>query len=114
MTHLPQTQWRHDAVWVIVDQLTKSTHFLAVRMTFTLEEFYRLYIREIVRLHGVLVSIVSDRNPRITAHFWKSFQKAMGTQLTMSTFFVLTIDRWSVGEDHTGFRGHDVSMRPES
>ena len=56
-------------------------------MTFTLEEFYRLYIREIVRLHEVPVSIVSDKDPRFTAHFWKSFQKAMGTQLMMSTTF---------------------------
>ena len=50
----------HDVVWVIVDWLTKSAHFLVVRMTFTLEEFCRLYIREIVRLQGVPVSIVSD------------------------------------------------------
>ena len=64
-----------------------STHFLTVWMTFTLKEFYRLYIREIVWLHGVSVSIVSDKDPRITSHFWKSFQKAMGTQLTMSTMF---------------------------
>ena len=72
VTHLPRTPQRHDAIWVIVDRLTKSAHFLAVRMTFTLEEFYRLYIRE-------LVSIVSDKDPRFTVHFWKSFQKAMGT-----------------------------------
>ena len=70
-----------------MDRLTKSAHFLAVQMAFTIEEFYRLYIREIVRLHGVLESIVSDRDPRFTTHFWKSFQKAMGTQLTMSTAF---------------------------
>ena len=74
-------------VWVIVDRITKSAHFLAVRMTFTLERFYRFYIREIVRLHGVPVSIVSNRDPRFTAHFWKSFQKVMGTRLTMSTSF---------------------------
>ena len=71
--HLPRTLWRHDTVWVKVDLLTKSTVFLAVWVTFTLEEFYRLYIREIVRLHGVLVSIVSNRDPRFTAHFLKSF-----------------------------------------
>ena len=65
----------------------KSAYFLAVRMTFSLERFCRLYIREIVRLHGVPVSIVSDRDPRFTEHFWKSFQKAMGTRLTMSTTF---------------------------
>ena len=52
-----------------------------------LGEILLLYIREIVRLHGVPVSIVSDRDPRFTAHFWKSFQKAMGTRLTMSTVF---------------------------
>ena len=67
--------------------LTKSAHFLAVRMTFTLEEFCRLYMREIVRLHGVSVSIVSDKDPRFTAHFWKSFQRAMGMHLIMSTAF---------------------------
>ena len=87
VTHLPRTPQRHDVVWVIVDRLTKSAHFLAVLMTFILERFYRLYVREIVRLHGVLVSIVSDRDPRFTTHFWKSFQKAMGTRLTMSTTF---------------------------
>ena len=79
VTHFPRTQRRHDAVWVIVNRLTKSTHFLAGQMTFTLKEFCQLYICEIIRLHGVPISIISDRDPRFTAHFWKSFQKAMGT-----------------------------------
>ena len=70
-----------------MDRFTKSAHFLAVRMTFTLERFCWLYIREIVRLHGVLVSIVSDRDPGFTTYFWKSFQKSMGTRLTMSIAF---------------------------
>ena len=73
VTHLPWTSRKHDAIWVIVDRLTKSPHFLVVRMTLTLEEFCRLYIREIIRIHGVSVSIVSDRDPRFTAHFWKNF-----------------------------------------
>ena len=77
-------------MWVIVNWLTKSAHFLVVRMTFTLEEFCRLYIREIVRLHGVPVSIVSDQNPM--DHFWKSFQGVTGTQLMMSTTFHPQID----------------------
>ena len=87
VTHFPRTPWRHDAVWVIVDRIPKSAHFLAVRVNFTLEEFYPLYIKEIVRLHRVPVSIVSNRDPRFTAHFWKSFEKAMGTRLAMSTAF---------------------------
>ena len=70
VTHLLRTPQGHDAVWVIVDRLTKSAHFLAMQMTFTLERFCRLYIREIVQLHGVPVSIVSDRDPRFTMHFW--------------------------------------------
>ena len=87
VTHLPQTPQGYDAVWVIVDMFMKSAHFLAMWMTFTLERLCRLYIREIVRLHGVPVSIVSDRDSRFTAHFWKNFQKAMGTRLTLSTAF---------------------------
>ena len=67
VTHLPRTSQKHDAVWVIVDRLIKAAHFLVVQMTFTLEEFYKLYIREIVRLHGVSVSIVSDQDPRFIA-----------------------------------------------
>ena len=73
VTHLPRKSQKHDEVWVIVDRLTKSKHFMAVWMTFTLEEFFRLYIREIIRLHGVPVSILLDRDPRFTADFWKSF-----------------------------------------
>ena len=74
VTHLPRTSSGHDAMWVIVDRLTKSAHFLVVQITFTLEEFCRLYMREIVWLHGVPVSIVSDRDPRFTTHFLDSFQ----------------------------------------
>ena len=69
VTHLPQTSQGHDVMWVIVDRLTKLTHFLVVQMTFALEEFCSLYIREIFRLHGVPISIVSDRDPRLTVHF---------------------------------------------
>ena len=87
VTHFPWTSRGHDAVWVIMDRLTKSAHFLVLRMTFTLEELYKLYIQEIIRLHGVLVSIVLDRDPRFTAYFWKSFRPVMGTQLMMSTAF---------------------------
>ena len=87
VTHLPRTSRGHDAVWVIVDRHIKSAHFLTVRMTFTLEEFCRLYIREIIRLYGVPVSIVSDRDPKFTAYFWESFLRAMGTQLMMNIAF---------------------------
>ena len=69
VTHLPRTPRRHDAVWVIVDWLTKSTHFLTVQMTFTLEEFCQLYIRGIIRVCGVPVSIVSNKDSRLRHTF---------------------------------------------
>ena len=73
VTHFLRTLRKHDVVWVTVDQLTKSAHFLVVWMTFTLKEFCKVYIREIVWLHGVPASIISDRDPRFMAQFWKSF-----------------------------------------
>ena len=71
----------------MVDRLTKSALFLALRMTFILEDSGKLYIWEIFWLHGVPVSIVSNQDPRFTTHFWKIFQRAIGKQLMMSTTF---------------------------
>lgn len=67
---LPRTPRGSDAIWVIIDRLTKSVHFLAIRMNWSLERLAKLYVDEIVRLHGVSVSIVSDRDPRFTSRFW--------------------------------------------
>ena len=69
VTGLPRTQKQHDAIWVIVDRLTKSAHFLPVNVEDSLEKLAQLYVHEILRLHGVLVSIVSDRYPRFTSRF---------------------------------------------
>ena len=72
---------------MIVDELTKSANFLLVNVEDSLEKLAQVYVDEIVRLHGVLVSIVSDRNPRFTSRFWPSLQKALGTCLHFSTAF---------------------------
>ncbi|XP_062171009.1 uncharacterized protein LOC133876779 [Alnus glutinosa] len=74
---LPRTQAGHDIIWVIVDKLTKTTQFIPVRVKYSLGKLTELYIWEIVRLHGVAESIVSDRDPRFTSRFWKSLQEAM-------------------------------------
>ena len=73
---LPRTQQGHDAVWVIVDRLTKSAHFLPIKVSYSLDKLVEIYIREVVRLHGVPFSIVSDRDPRFTSRFWPSLQHA--------------------------------------
>ena len=67
---LPLTGRKHDSVWVMVDRLTKSAHFLPVRTDYSLDKLVELYIKEIVRLHGIPVSIISDRDPRFTLRFW--------------------------------------------
>lgn len=84
---LPKTKQGHDAIWVIVDRLTKSAHFLPVSMKYSVDTLSKLYIREVVKLRGIPISIVSDRDARFTSKFWNSFQKAMGTRLDMSTAF---------------------------
>ena len=83
----PLTQRKHDSVWVIVDKLTKSAHFLPVRLDYSMDRLAELYVNEIVRLHGIPLSIVSDCDPRFTSRFWKELQSAMGTRLNFSTAF---------------------------
>ena len=68
---LPRSRNRHEVVWVVVDRLTKNAHFLIMNMTDSLEKLSKLYMLEIVRLHGVPKSIVSDWDPRFTSWFWK-------------------------------------------
>ena len=81
----PLTQQKHDLVWVIVDRLTKSAHFIAVRIDYSMDRLAELDVDEIVRLHGVPLSIVSDRDPCFTSRFWKELQSALGTKLNFST-----------------------------
>ncbi|GJV33065.1 putative reverse transcriptase domain-containing protein [Tanacetum coccineum] len=84
ITKLPKTSNRHDTIWVIIDRLTKSAHFIPTRETDSMETLTRLYIKEIVYRHGVPISIISDRDSHFTSRFWQSLQSALGTQLDMS------------------------------
>ena len=87
ITGIPRTQWKYHSIWVIVDMLTKSAHFLPVRTTYSAKDYARLYVREIVRLQGVPTSIISYRGAQFTSNFWRSFQKGLGTQVNLSTTF---------------------------
>jgi hypothetical protein len=84
---LPRTTSGYDAIWVIVDRLTKSAHFLPIKVKYAPEKLAEIYLQEIVRLHGVPKSIVSDRDPRFTSRFWKRLQESLGTRLNFSTAF---------------------------
>ena len=84
---LPKTLGKFYAIWVKVDRLTKSTHFIPVKMTYNAENLAKLYISKINRLHGVPLSIISDRGTQFTSMFWKTIHIELGTRLDLSTAF---------------------------
>ncbi|GJT40316.1 putative reverse transcriptase domain-containing protein [Tanacetum coccineum] len=83
---LPRTPSGYDTIWVIVDRLTKSAHFLPIKKTDTMEKLTQLYLKEIVCRHGVPISIILDRDNHFTSEFWKPLQKALAN-LDMSTTY---------------------------
>ncbi|GJZ74906.1 putative reverse transcriptase domain-containing protein [Tanacetum coccineum] len=92
VTNLPKTEGGQDMIWVIVDRLTKSAHFLPAKENDSMEKLTRQYVKEVVSRHGVPVSIISDRDGRFVSQFWQSLQEAFGTQLDMSTAYHPEID----------------------
>lgn len=82
-----------DSIWVIVDHLTKSSYFLAINVLDSIDQLARLYVREVIKLHGILISIISDRNPMFTSRFWKSLQQAMAMKLNFSITLHPQMDR---------------------
>nr|GFA30129.1 putative reverse transcriptase domain-containing protein [Tanacetum cinerariifolium] len=87
VTGLPRTPSGYDSIWVIVDRLTKSAHFLPKKKTDSIEKLVELYLKEIVCKHGVPMSVISDRDSLFTSRFWVSLQKALRTQLDLSTAY---------------------------
>nr|GEX66291.1 putative reverse transcriptase domain-containing protein [Tanacetum cinerariifolium] len=87
ITKLPKSSQGFDTIWVIVDRLSKLAHFLPIRENDPLDKLARLYLNRIVTRHGIPVSIIYDRDERFTSNFWRSFQKALGTDISMSTAY---------------------------
>ncbi|GJR31676.1 reverse transcriptase domain-containing protein [Tanacetum coccineum] len=87
ITKLPKSSQGFDTIWVIMDRLTKSAHFLPIRGNDLLDKLARLYLNMIVARYGIPASIICDRDGRFTSNFWRSFQKALGTDISMSTAY---------------------------
>ncbi|GJT96245.1 putative reverse transcriptase domain-containing protein [Tanacetum coccineum] len=87
VTKLPKSSQGYDTIWVIFDRLTKSAIFVPMREIVPLEKLARMYLKEMVTRHGIPVSIICDRNLRFASHFWRLLQKALGTNLDMSTTY---------------------------
>jgi len=84
ITGLPTTQKGNDSIWVIIDRLTKSAHFIPVKTHYTPPEYVDMYLAEIAKLHGIPKTIISDRGPQFTTHFWERMHKSLGTILVRS------------------------------
>ena len=84
---LPLTQQKHNAILVVVDRLTKNTHFIPVRDTYEVADVARVFINEIIKFHGIPKKIISDRDPQFTSRFWNCMQSALGIQLNLSTTY---------------------------
>lgn len=84
---LPRSKQGHDSIWVVVDRLTKSAHFIPVKAKRTASYLAKLYVKEVIRLHGVPSAIVCDRDPLFTSGFWRSLQAALGTKLNISSAY---------------------------
>ena len=89
VTGLPRSQRGHDAVWVVVDRLTITAHFLSMRVSNSIDTLSCLYIHEIIKLHEIPIFIVLDRDPHFTSRFWQSLQTALDMHLLFSTAFHL-------------------------
>ncbi|KAD0046736.1 hypothetical protein E3N88_44875 [Mikania micrantha] len=87
ITKLPKTRNGYDTIWVFVDRLSKSAHFLPIKETYYSKKMAEIYVKEVVARHGVPVTIVSDRDTRFTSHFWKNFQEEFATKLLLSTAY---------------------------
>nr|GFB83778.1 putative reverse transcriptase domain-containing protein [Tanacetum cinerariifolium] len=86
ITKLPKSSQGFDSIWVIIDRLIKSAHFLPIRGNDPLDKLARLYLNMIVARHGIHVSIICDHDRRFTSNFWRSFQKALGTDIRVVRF----------------------------
>ena len=84
---LPQTRRLHESIWIIMDRLTKLSGFLPIKVSYSAEEYARLYVKEIIKFHGGPLSIISDREAPFTLNFWRSYQNGLDTQVKHSTAF---------------------------
>jgi hypothetical protein len=95
---LPRTRAGYDSIWVVVDRLTKSAHFIPVKTSYNTAVSAELYMSRIVCLHGVPKKIVSDRGTQFTSNFWQQLHEALGTHLNFSSAYS-SADRRSDGKN---------------
>ena len=83
---------KFDSIWVVVDRLSKSGHFFLVRIDFNIEQLAYVCVKEIVRLHGVPLFVISDCGTQFSSKFWRKLHDELDTQLTFSTTFTMILE----------------------
>ena len=84
---LPKNQKQNDSIMVVVDKLSKKTHFILVKTNYKDANIVDIFMKEILCLHGIPKVIISDRDPKFTGNFWKSLFKGLDTKLNFSTSY---------------------------
>nr|GEZ14260.1 reverse transcriptase domain-containing protein [Tanacetum cinerariifolium] len=107
VTKLPKSSQGYETIWVIVDRLTKSAIFTPIRETDPMDKLARIYLKEVIKRHGIPISIISDRDLRFTSNFWRSLQNALGTRLDMSIAYHLETD----GQSKRTIQTHEDMLR---
>jgi hypothetical protein len=89
---LPLIARKFNSIWVIVDRLTKSTHFIPVNTNYNVQKYAEIYVARVLCLHGVPKTIISDRMSQFVAHFWEQLHASLGTHLIHSSAYHLQTD----------------------
>ncbi|XP_047263656.1 uncharacterized protein LOC124896172 [Capsicum annuum] len=87
LTEAHEQQNQCDSIWFIVDRMTKSAHFLPLRTTYFAEDYDKLFLQEVLKLHGVTFLIISDHGTQLSMPFWRFFQRGLGTKMSLSMDF---------------------------
>jgi hypothetical protein len=87
ITKFPRIVKQHDSIMVVVDKLTKATHFIPMKTAHKATNIVYIYMKQVDRIHGVPKAIVSDRDPKFTSNFWKGYFKGFGTNLNLNTMY---------------------------
>ncbi|XP_057248326.1 uncharacterized protein LOC130590277 [Beta vulgaris subsp. vulgaris] len=108
VSRLPKSRRGNDSIWVVVDRLTKTARFIPMGVTWSKKQLADAYIREIVRLHGVPTTIISDRDTRFLSHFWEKLQEALGRLRNLA--HIPSSNRWANGASNPNIRRYVTSL----